>query len=62
MFVYVRTKEIVIYPGYDAVVCFVQSDAAKLKPRIKYVQSKTNVAIYCTEGVFESPRTYSTYL
>ena len=31
VFVHVRAEEIVIYPGYEAVVYFVRSDTAKLK-------------------------------
>jgi hypothetical protein len=45
MFVYVRAREIVICPGYDAVVSFVQSDVPKLKLGRKY-SKRPNVAIY----------------
>ena len=31
MFIYVRAKEMVMCPGYEAVVSFVRGDAAKLK-------------------------------
>jgi hypothetical protein len=35
MFVYVRAKDIIICPGYDAVVHVLHRDASKLKRRRK---------------------------